>query len=324
MAFAAEIIQPAVSLLNSSHESAILNCVKSALILGGTRYFGKLLVERLLDSGVEVTIATRGQTSDPFGNSVKRLVFDRSNAEAMRDALPLHSSWDVIFDQICYSPNDAASACEVFADRTGRYVLTSTQSVYQETGIQAEADFEPAKLPLQMGERDDFSYSDCKRLAEAVFFQKSKFPVAAIRIPIVLGPDDYTKRLEFHIQQIRNGRPIVVPNLDAKMCFIHSTEAARFIAWAGTQAFQGPINACSQGDVSIGKLLSIIAEQIARAPEIFEVGEESQASPFIGAESRLMDTFKAQTLGFQFSRVMDWLPRLIRSKSCNFSQSPTN
>ena len=40
---------------------------KNILVIGGTRYIGKLLVQRLLRAGHRVTIATRGYAPDPFG-----------------------------------------------------------------------------------------------------------------------------------------------------------------------------------------------------------------------------------------------------------------
>ncbi|MFE7913827.1 NAD-dependent epimerase/dehydratase family protein, partial [Bacillus mobilis] len=50
--------------------------LKSVLVLGGTRFFGKNLVEALLQDEHDVTIATRGITEDPFGSAVKRLIVD--------------------------------------------------------------------------------------------------------------------------------------------------------------------------------------------------------------------------------------------------------
>ncbi len=41
------------------------------LVFGGTRFFGKKLVERLVSEGHDVTIGTRGKTEDNFGDTVK-------------------------------------------------------------------------------------------------------------------------------------------------------------------------------------------------------------------------------------------------------------
>lgn len=43
------------------------------LVLGGTRFFGKRLVNRLVANGDAVTILTRGQHQDPFGGPFRGL-----------------------------------------------------------------------------------------------------------------------------------------------------------------------------------------------------------------------------------------------------------
>ena len=53
------------------------------LVLGGTGFFGKHLVWELLHRGHEVTIATRGRTPDDFGDRVRRLIVDRTDARQM-------------------------------------------------------------------------------------------------------------------------------------------------------------------------------------------------------------------------------------------------
>lgn len=59
---------------------------KNTLVIGGTRYFGKLLVQRLVRAGHRVTIATRGYAPDPFGSRIERVRVDRRSEAAMRGA----------------------------------------------------------------------------------------------------------------------------------------------------------------------------------------------------------------------------------------------
>lgn len=42
------------------------------LVIGGTRFFGIHMVNELLEKGHDVTIATRGISSDEYGDKVKR------------------------------------------------------------------------------------------------------------------------------------------------------------------------------------------------------------------------------------------------------------
>ena len=47
--------------------------MKKILVLGGTRFFGRKLVELLLEQKHEVTIVTRGMSENPFGEAVEHI-----------------------------------------------------------------------------------------------------------------------------------------------------------------------------------------------------------------------------------------------------------
>jgi nucleoside-diphosphate-sugar epimerase len=57
------------------------------------------------------------------------LVADRADETALRAALGARE-FDTVIDQVCATPAHAAVARRVFADRTARYVMTSTIEVY--------------------------------------------------------------------------------------------------------------------------------------------------------------------------------------------------
>lgn len=71
------------------------------LVIGGTRYFGIHMVNKLLEQGHEVTIATRGKTPDSYGDKVERITIQRTNEESMREALQ-GKHFDVVIDKIAY------------------------------------------------------------------------------------------------------------------------------------------------------------------------------------------------------------------------------
>lgn len=87
--------------------------MRKVLVLGGTRFFGKRLVERLLESSENsVTILTRGQTNDSFGDRVQRICADRTDRQALVEAVG-EQVWDVVYDNICFSPDEASEACRI-------------------------------------------------------------------------------------------------------------------------------------------------------------------------------------------------------------------
>jgi hypothetical protein len=129
-------------------------------------------------------------------------------------------------------------------------------------------------------------------------------------VPIVLGHDDYTRRLHKHIESIQLGLPLGIPNPEAWMCFILSDEVASFLAWLRQSNLEGPVNACSQCDLSTGQILSLITEAAGKQANI--LSETEQKSPFGPAVSRYMDTTKAVQAGYTFQPLTDWMPKLIR------------
>ena len=110
------------------------------LVLGGTRVFGGHLVNALLEDGHEVTIATRGQTADPFGSRVERIIVERTDGNAMKEAF--RDVWfDVVYDDLAYCSMDVKTALD--AIRCGRYVMVSSASVYELCPDLQETAFRP-------------------------------------------------------------------------------------------------------------------------------------------------------------------------------------
>ncbi len=284
------------------------------LVLGGTRFFGKKLVELCIENGHDVTILTRGQSGNPFGTAVKQLIVNRDDRDALENALA-HTTWDIVYDNICYSPNEAHTVCELLKGKTKKLVFTSTLSTYEVDGkMKKEEDFDPYHYQILMGDRNEFSYGEGKRQAEAVLFKEASFPVVAVRFPIVMGEHDYTRRLHFHVERILHDQPISLPNIDAQMSYITDEEAANFLYFAGMTPIEGPYNATASGAMSLKELLALIEEKSGKRAKISLVGgdEESQ-SPYGVPADWYMTNAKAEKAGFTFSQLHDWLPKLVNT-----------
>ncbi|MFD4492000.1 NAD-dependent epimerase/dehydratase family protein [Lysinibacillus fusiformis] len=284
------------------------------LVLGGTRFFGKKLVELCIENGHDVTILTRGQSGNPFGTAVKQLIVDRDNHDALENALA-HTTWDIVYDNICYSPNEAHTICELLKGKTKKLVFTSTLSTYEVDGkMKKEEDFDPYHYQILMGDREEFSYGEGKRQAEAVLFKEASFPVVAVRFPIVMGEHDYTRRLHFHVERILHDQPISLPNIDAQMSYITDEEAAEFLYFVGVTPIEGPYNATASGAISLKELLALIEEESGKRAKISLVGgdEESQ-SPYGVPADWYMTNAKAEKAGFTFTQLRDWLPNLVKN-----------
>ncbi len=282
------------------------------LVLGGTRFFGKKLVELCLQNKHDVTILTRGQSGNPFGEQVQQITVDRNDVQALTKALA-NTTWDIVYDNICYSPNEAHEMAQLLQNKTKKLVFTSTLATYEADGkMKTEADFNPYKYEIRMGDINDFSYGEGKRQAEAVLYKEATFPVVAVRFPIVLGEHDYTRRLHFHVEHILKAQPISLPNVDAKMSFISDDEAAAFLYFAGVSPIEGPYNATASGTISLKALLELIEKETGKLAKVSLVGgDENSQSPYGIPNHWYMSNTKAEAAGFTFSQLNEWLPSLV-------------
>ncbi|MGM0879289.1 MAG: NAD-dependent epimerase/dehydratase family protein [Bacillota bacterium] len=180
------------------------------LVMGGTKFFGRRLVYLLLEDDHNVTIATRGQTTDDFGAKVQRIQIDRTDQDSMIKAFA-DQHYDLVYDQICFNPREAKIAVEAFGNRVKRYIFTSSMAVYgHKEDETTESDFRPENYSYDL-EANEYAYDEGKRQAEAYLFQHAAFPVVAVRVAMVVsGDDDYTGRFDFYVSHVANGESIEV------------------------------------------------------------------------------------------------------------------
>lgn len=279
------------------------------LVMGGTRYFGVHMVSELLKNGHQVTLATRGNTKDPFGEQVQRLFFDRSKKEEVQNALQ-GKSFDVICDNIAYSSNEVDYLLSTVTCK--KYILTSTMSVYKKMTFDTkEEEFLPLVHELVLCDRTDFPYDEIKRQAECVLFQKySHIPSAVVRFPFVIGEDDYTNRLYFYVEHVVKGLPMHIDNLKEQIGFIHSIDAGKFLAWLAQNDVTGIYNAYNERTFSLEEIIDYVSEKLGQLAVISKDGE---TSPFNGVMSYSLNIERAKEIGYSFPTTDTYMYQLLDS-----------
>ncbi|MGW3117529.1 NAD-dependent epimerase/dehydratase family protein [Streptomyces sp. NPDC001107] len=292
---------------------------REVLVIGGNRYFGKRLIARLLAAGDQVTVLNRGSSPPPAG--AIHLIADRNDENSLREALGPRT-FDVVVDQVCYTPRQAAIARRVFTGRTRRYVLTSTVEVYEyedSPALVREAAVDPRTVSVDLElpwDDEDFleaHYGEGKRQAEAVLTAAGPgFPYAAVRVAHVLGgEDDFTGRVDHYAERIRSGEPISVPLTNRPATYIHVEEIADFLFWAAGEDFTGPVNAASHGLLTTEELCAAVAVHFPEGRTILRPVEVGEVSPFSFTRSYGMDNSRAARLGFTFGEARRWLPGAV-------------
>ena len=277
------------------------------LVIGGTRFFGIHMVNELLSKGHEVTIATRGNISDTYGNRVNRIIIERTNEQSMKSALS-SNYYDVVIDKIAYCSNDIKYAME--AVNCNKYIHMSSTAVYEPKHMNTvEADFDGVSKELVWCDRKDFSYGEVKRQAECALWQKYRDRNwTAVRYPFVVGSDDYTKRLAFYVEHTMKSIPMDIDNLDSQLGFIRSDEAGKFMAFLVDQDFRGAINGSSEGTISIREIIEYVEQKTGTKAVVDKTGAKA---PYNGESEYSINTEKAGVLGFRFSVLQDWIYKLL-------------
>ena len=190
------------------------------LVLGGTKYFGRSLVKELLSQNHKVTVISRNisnQIAHPNLNYIKE---DKENL--LTTIQELGQKWDVIYDQICFNASDAQNTLNALESKAKKIIFTSTFSVYDYGFQMTEDKFNPYTFkPVY---QQDTCYQTEKRSAEAIFLQNDQVPVIAARVPLVLGPNDYTNRLYSLIEAIYHNHAFSLNNPEARLSVIHEDD----------------------------------------------------------------------------------------------------
>ncbi len=278
------------------------------LVIGGNSFFGKKLVKNLIDEGEEVTLLNRGNKDDGFGDKVNRLKCDRTDQEALVKIIG-NMNFDVIYDQVCFDYKTAKAACEVFEGKVGHYIFTSSMSVYGPGVDMKEEVFDPSKHSISEHVDSQTNYGEAKRQAEVGFDEYAKFSCTFVRFPIVIGSDDVTRRIHFHIENIKNKRAIKLPNLEAKMSFISSDFAAKSLAKLKSLPAQGPLNIASNKPMSLKRLMEIIENETDGELIVDENGEQS---PYGIKKDWYMDVGKLNELGLKGEEFENWFPGVVK------------
>lgn len=276
------------------------------LVIGGTRFMGKHLINELLKKGHQITIATRGIAEDHFSTRINRIKIDRLNEQSIKDNLS-DKYYDIIYDSLAYCSNDIKILLSNV--NYSKYITISTTAVYNAHFDTRENDFNPLNKTLSWCKRNDFPYDEIKRQAECALFQKyGNRSNVAVRFPFVIGEDDYTKRLYFYVSNIIKEKPMFIDNFENQMAFVRSDEAGKFLAFFADHDFNGAINGASEGTISICDIAKYVEQKTSKKIILSANGEKA---PYNGLLAHSINTDLAKSLGYHFSPLKEWVFKII-------------
>lgn len=191
------------------------------LIIGGTRFIGPWVVERLMGEGHEVMLFHRGTSAPDVLPEARHVHGDRKNIEDFKDTF---RTWapDAVLDLYALTEGDIHTLLRAIQGICSRLVVISSMDVYRAVGLLhslEEGPLEPVPLtessPLRRilypyrGKMEGFEDYE-KILVEQAALQESGLSCTILRLPMVYGPGDYQHRLFGYLKRMDDQRPAIL------------------------------------------------------------------------------------------------------------------
>jgi len=203
---------------------------KRVLILGGTQFIGRQIVETLLAAGHKVSILTRGLSPDELPAQVERLRGDRDLGASGLAALT-GRTWDVCVDVSGYTPRQVRPSAERLQKSVKRYVFVSAVSVYGDPSQRPVRETQPRIPPTSedVTEVNGETYGALKVACEDIVQEVYGDRGTLLRPQIVVGPHDPRGRYAHWVQRVLLGGEMLAPGDGSDhVQFIDVRDLARF------------------------------------------------------------------------------------------------
>jgi 2'-hydroxyisoflavone reductase len=308
-----------------------------ALILGGTLFVGRHLVEAALERGDEVTIFNRGRTGAGLYPDVEHLRGDRdaSDLEALRGR-----TWDAVFDTSARVPRWVGDSARLLAESVEHYSFVSSCSVYAETSTPGTNEESPVHRLEDESVEEITSpevYGGLKVLCEEAAERAMPGRVLSVRAGLIVGPYDPTGRFTYWVHRIARGGEVLVPEpRDQPVQLIHARDLADWLLAMADRTEAGVFNATGpEAPLRMEGLLEEIRKETESDARLVWVGERTLLDRGVEAWSDLplwvapetnpesaaflaVDVSKAVAAGLSFRP----LPRTIRDTLEQAEPSP--
>jgi 2'-hydroxyisoflavone reductase len=272
------------------------------LIIGGTRFLGRHLVESALGRGHQLTLFNRGQTNPGIFPGIETVFGDRETDLGKL----IGREWNAVIDTCGYFPRLVKLSTNMLKDSVKQYVFISSVSAY--------ADFETIRIDenYALGTIEDETveeitgetYGPLKALCEKAV--RGVFPDGAliIRSGLIVGPHDPTDRFTYWPVRVARGGKVLAPvGPDEPVQFIYVRDLAEFTIKCIEEETTGVFNVVGPGEpCSFGELLET-CKQVSGSDAAFVWASEEFIAENEVAPWTELPLWVPESEGRGFSRV---------------------
>ncbi len=197
------------------------------LVLGGTKFLGRAVVDAARACGHDLTLFNRGKQDPGAYPDVEQVHGDRTRGDGPDGFGALRGRrFDAVIDTAAYLPRDVASAAVFFAPATDAYLVVSSISAHADHATPAanesatvgrltpEQESEVASLsadgPIPAAKLGPF-YGPLKALCEEAAETAMPGRALIVRPGLVVGPFDHTDRFTYWPARLMRGGTVLAP-----------------------------------------------------------------------------------------------------------------
>jgi 2'-hydroxyisoflavone reductase len=230
------------------------------LVLGGTKFLGRAIVDAALGRGHDVTLFNRGLTNPSLYPGLTTIKGDRRTGGLQQLA---DRRFDAVVDVAAMLPEDVAPSSELLRGTVGRYVLISTLSVYADHGgPQVEGD---TVLEQHEGQDVGTAYGSGKAAAERVVVGAFGDRALVVRPGLIVGPYDPTDRFAYWPRRMARGGRVLAPPRQHPTQFIDVRDLGQWIVHGVEAGLGGTFNATGVAG-TMGDVIDACREVLAVRP----------------------------------------------------------
>lgn len=242
------------------------------LIIGGTKFLGRHIIDAAQARGHEVTLFNRGtKYADEKLENVEQIHGNR-NTEIEKLG---GRTWDVCIDTCGYLPQSVNMSAEFLRDKVKQYIFISSISAY--AGFSQKNFDESAPLAeLTDEQREAFEridpkaeltamvlgemYGALKVLCEQAAEKAMPGRALIVRSGLIVGEFDWTDRFTYWVMRVDKGGEVFAPGSSERFVqFIDGSDLALWIIKAAEENTNGIFNVTGKPmDLTFGKLLEEI------------------------------------------------------------------
>lgn len=205
----------------------------SVLIIGGSRFVGKLVTQQLLkNSKIKLTLFNRGITNPEIIKGVDFIYGDRESKDIEQ---VYDKTWDVVIDMMGYYPNTIKNFVNKI--NTKRYIFISSISVYDVLNPEKSIINEQDKLlsECSINERVDNTWETYgnRKVSCEIEVLNAEIDSIILRPSLIYGPYDPTDRMYYWWYRIKNESSYIMPkSLIYPVTFTYAVDMASIIVQA--------------------------------------------------------------------------------------------